>query len=316
MIDDPHKFDRLDGQVVAISGAGGGIGREIALDLAARGAHVVVNDYGTSIAGDVAGDPGPAARVVQEIVDAGGKAVAVLADVGSKEGADAIVAAALETFGRIDGIVHGACVFPPQGAFEDLNRANFQRVVDVTVNGAWGLCQAAWPHFKRQKYGRVVLIQSAAGFYGRLGMPAYSIAKSSFIGFTSYLTQEGAPHGIMVNNLSPVAWSRVAAVEEGLGYLEAMMPASDIGPLVALMVHPGFDRSGLMLHSGGSVVTAMFVPETQGVAFARGALSPSTVFARLDEIIDEHEYRRPRSTDDVGIALFEAVAARDKGEKA
>lgn len=304
-------FDRMDGQVVAISGAGGGIGKEIALDLARRGARLVINDYGTSLDGRSGGQSGPAAEVACEITQSDGQAVPVTADIGSKAGAREVIDAALQSFGRIDGIVHAACVFPEQCSFEDMARADFERVLQVTVGGAWGMAQAAWPHFKAQRSGRVVLIQSAAGFYGRIGMPAYSIAKSSMIGYTSYLRQEGAPHGILVNNLSPVGWSRAAASEDNLGYMEQMFPASDLGPIAALLLHPRFDRSGLMLHSGGGAVTRMFIPETRGVVFDRTAFTPSQIYAQLSEVLDEADYRTPQSTGEVGEALFNAVRQRD-----
>lgn len=302
----------LDQLVVAISGAGGGIGRAIALDVATRGAKVVVNDYGTDLSGRKGGDAGPAERVAEEIRSAGGQACAVIADVGIEAGAGEVINAAIGQFGRIDGLVHSACIFPPQGAFEDMLRADFERVIRVNVHGAWGLTQAAWPHFKAQRHGRVVLIQSAAGFYGRSGMQAYGMAKSSFIGFTNYLMQEGAPHGILVNNVSPVGWSRAPASEgDSLKFMQQMFPAADLGPVVSMLLDPTFDRSGLFLHTGGGMVTSMFLPETRGVIFPREALTPAAIRARLDDILDEREYRRPKSVDDVGRQLYEAVAKRD-----
>jgi len=307
-----QDFERLDGQVIVVSGAGRGIGRGIAMVAAARGARVIVNDYGTDIAGLQGGDSGPAADVVRAIADAGGEAAAVVADVGTEIGARETVQAALDTFGRIDGLVHAACIFPEQCEFEKLPRTDYKRVVAVTVDGSWGLAQAAWPHMKAQRHGRIVLIQSAAGFYGRIGMPAYSIAKSAMIGFTGYLRQEGAAHGILVNNLSPVAWTRVPAIEDGLAYMESLFPPEDLGTVTALLLHPAFSHSGLYLHAGGGVVTSMSLPETRGVAFARDGFTPSAIHARLGEILDRTDQALERSSvDEVGAALFAAIQARD-----
>lgn len=303
---------RFKGRVIVISGAGNGIGRAIALDLAKRGASIVVNDYGTNLTGTEGGDPTAAEAVLSEIEAAGGTGCTAMADVGDEAGASSVIAKAIATFGKIDGLVHSACVFPTQCAFDDLPHADFERVVRVSVHGAWNLTQAAWPHFKAQRYGRIVLIQSAAGFFGRSGMPAYGIAKSSFIAFTQYLADEGKAHGILVNNLSPVGWSRAPASEgDKLDYMKTMTPAADLGPVTATLLHPDFAESGLMLHSGGGVVTRMFLAETQGVTFPREQFTPATIAAQMPEITDPQGCRHPRSIEEVGTALFNAIVARD-----
>jgi hypothetical protein len=93
--------------------------------------------------------------------------------------------------------------------------------------------------------------------------------------------------------------------------MQQMFPAADLGPVVSMLLDPAFDRSGLLLHSGGGMVTSMFVPETRGVVFPRDGFTPAAIRARLDDILDEREYRRPKSVDDVGVALYEAIAKRD-----
>ena len=196
---DPLRFDD---DVVIITGAGRGLGREHALLFAQRGAAVLVNDIveqdGTS----------PAEAVVAEIVAAGGRAAADTHSVATSEGAAAIVAAAIAGFGKVTVLVNNAGVidFAP---FEALSDAQWRRMIDVTLDGAFFVTRAVWPHFQAQGFGRIVNTTSNAGFAGNPQIVHYGAAKLGVAGLTRALAQEGAEQGITVNAIAPMAVTRM-----------------------------------------------------------------------------------------------------------
>lgn len=199
------------GQVVAVTGAGGGLGRAYGLELARRGARVVVNDLGGSTSGR-GGEISAsfADEVVAAIRAEGGEAVANYDSVATPEGGKAIVQAALDRWGRIDAVIANAGNMR-FGPFEDLTPEDLAALIAVHVGGSWHLAQAAWPHMKAQGYGRIVLTTSSAGMLGSGQLTAYGTAKGAVMGMMHGLAEEGAPHGILVNALMPNAASRMTA---------------------------------------------------------------------------------------------------------
>ncbi len=198
---------RFDGRVAVVTGAGRGIGRAYAHLLAERGASVVVNDLGGSMAGE-GSDAGPAATVVAEIVAAGGTAAADTNDVSVAAGAETLVGAAVEQFGRVDVLINNAGIIR-WASFPEADAGTLQRHLAVHVVGAFNTTRAAWPHFVGQHYGRVVMTTST----GMLGLPgnlSYATAKGGVVGLMRNLAVEGAPHGIKVNAIAPAAVTRMA----------------------------------------------------------------------------------------------------------
>lgn len=198
-----------DGQVVVITGSGGGLGRAYALEIARRGGKVVVNDLGGAITG-VAGQESTsfADKVVDEIKAAGGEAIANYDSVASTEGGRAIIQAALDAYGRIDAVVANAGTMR-YGEFEDLTLEDLNALLAVHVGGSWTVAQAAWPHMKQQGYGRLVFTTSSGGTLGNEKLSAYGAAKGGVMGLMHNLAEAGAPHGILCNALMPNAASRM-----------------------------------------------------------------------------------------------------------
>jgi NAD(P)-dependent dehydrogenase (short-subunit alcohol dehydrogenase family) len=194
-------------QVVVVTGAGRGLGRLYALDIARRGGAVVVNDIGSTMSGD-GRDASVADAVVAEIEAAGGRAVANHESVDTPEGGQAIVEHAVAAFGRLDAVVSNAGIFQTK-PFEELTADDWQRMRRVHLDGAFYLAQPAYRVMKAQGYGRFVMIASSAGLFGQPHAAHYSAAKAGVFGLTNVLAVEGAPHGILANTVLPFGQSRM-----------------------------------------------------------------------------------------------------------
>ena len=217
------------GQAVIVTGAGRGLGRLYAIELARRGASVVVNDLGGSMHGSGA-DPNVAERVVAEIVRAGGVAVASYNSVDSPEGGAAIVRTAVETFGRLDAVVSNAGIFNSV-PFEELSADDWRQMISVHLDGAFYLSQPAYRVMKSQDYGRFVFISSSGGMFGQPLEAHYAAAKAGLVGLANVIAIEGAAHGIRANTVLPFGFSRMVtetvgdpkALEE-TGFLKVIRP--------------------------------------------------------------------------------------------
>ena len=205
---------RLDGKVVAVTGAGRGIGRDIALLCARQGANVVVNDLGASAEGEGA-DAGPAEEVAALIRAEGGKAIVNGASVAEPEGAASIIEDAVKQFGRIDGVVNNAGILRDR-IFHKMSIVDWKQVIDVHLNGSFYVSKAAAPYFKDQGSGSYVHFTSTSGLIGNFGQANYSAAKAGVNGLTRALSREWAPHGINVNAIAPgyISGTRMTSVQE------------------------------------------------------------------------------------------------------
>ena len=227
------------GQVAIVTGAGRGLGRLYAIELARRGAAVVVNDLGGSMHGDGA-DTSIANAVVEEIERAGGVAAASHDSVDSPEGGEAIVRTAIDRFGRLDAVVSNAGIFNSV-AFEDMSPADWRRMLSVHLDGGFYLSQPAYREMKAAGYGRFVFISSSGGMFGQPMEAHYAAAKAGLVGLANVIAIEGAQHGILANTVLPFGFSRMVtetvgdpkALEE-TGFLKIIQPELVV-PVVAFL---------------------------------------------------------------------------------
>lgn len=276
---------RFDGRVAVITGGGRGLGRAYALLLASRGAKVVVNDNGSAIVGH-GEDAGPAQQVVQEIRDAGGEAVASTHSVGDPVQTRAIVQTALDTYGRIDVLVHNAGNVR-YGALDEISDEDFQAVVDVHLMGAFHLVRAAFPHMKAQGFGRVVLTSSIGGFYGNKRCVNYAVSKAGMIGLSNVIALEGEEHNVRSNLILPGAETRMS---EGLdtSHYPPLGPEL-VAPMVGWLCHEDCTLSGEALAAIGGRMAKLDILETTGVWQPDWTIEQ--VAARMDEIADPATHR-------------------------
>ena len=197
----------LEGKVVLVTGAGGGIGRDFALAMARAGAKVLVNDLGTSVKGEGA-DSGPAQKVVDEIRASGGTAAANTDSVAEWTSANRIVQAALDAFGRLDAVVNNAGILRDRFFF-NMSVEEWRAVIDVHLNGSFYVARAAAPHFKSQQSGAYVHMTSTSGLIGNLGQANYSAAKLGIVGLSKSIALDMAKYRVRSNCISPFAWSRM-----------------------------------------------------------------------------------------------------------
>lgn len=268
------------GRVVIVTGAGRGLGRAHALLLAQRGAAVVVNDVGGALDGSSDGTT-PADALVAEIVAAGGHAVGDAHDVSTPESAAAIVETAIEQFGRVDAVVNNAGILRDR-AFHNLEPGDMQRVIDIHLLGSTWVTMAAWPHFRDQGFGRVVMTSSVAGYLGNFGQANYSAAKAGLIGLTKALAIEGERRNIRVNAIAPGARTRMT--EMVMGDLAEHMDPSLVSPVVAMLVHESCPISGEVLITGGGRVAALITGQSRG--WYSDSPTPDSVLANLASVLD------------------------------
>ena len=252
---------RFDDRVAVITGGGRGLGRAHALLLASRGAKIVVNDPGVSMAGD-ATEEGPADVLVAEIRSAGGQAVASLDSVATPEGARAIVQTALDAFGRIDILIHSAGNVR-RGLLTEIAYEDFESVLSVHLRGAFHMVREAMPLMTAQNYGRIVLTGSINGLYGKANNASYSLCKAAFMGLSNTAAIEGGDFGIKSNVIIPAAVTRMSA-----GIDTSQFPPMEpemVAPAVAWLCHEDCSISGEMLVAMGGRVARAFIAESEGV---------------------------------------------------
>ena len=251
---------RFDGQVVVVTGAGGGLGRSHALEFARRGAKVVVNDLGAAVDGS-GGSSQAAEAVVAEITGAGGDAIADGASVTSDAGVAAMVERTMARWGRIDALIANAGILRDK-SFAKMEVADFAAVVDVHLMGAVKPLKAMWEIMRAQNYGRVVVTTSSTGLYGNFGQSNYGAAKLALVGLMNTLKLEGAKNDIRVNAICPVAATRMT---------DTLMPPELLSRLAPEHVTPGVvylasadAPNGAILTAGAGVFALGQMVETEG----------------------------------------------------
>lgn len=310
---------RFDDRVAIVTGAGRGVGRCHALDLARRGAKVVVADLGGALEGG-GSDAGPAHQVVDEITTAGGEAVACHASVADEAGAASIVQTAIDAFGRLDVVINNAGIANPEPFMED-DLDQFRRMVDVHYLGTVYVTRAAWPHMVDAGYGRVVNTTSEAvlGFVPKA--TSYAGGKGAVMGFTRALALQGPAHGIRVNAVVPRAQTRLSAPEVMAKTYDVPLDAFPadtmdqfkpelVSPAAVFLAHDSCQLDGALLVSGGGQVMRVAFVCNEGITSDH--MTAEDVAAGLDKLLDlsdGHEVIIETLTGDAIAEARETLAA-------
>lgn len=295
------------GRVAIVTGAGGGLGRQHALALAARGAKVVVNDLGGARDGS-GGSVTAAQSVVEEIRAAGGEAIANGASVTDHNAVEAMVKQTMDTWGRIDILVSNAGILRDK-SFAKMELDDFRLVMDVHLMGAVHCCKAVWPIMSAQKYGRIVLTTSSSGLFGNFGQSNYGAAKMALVGLMQTLSIEGAKNDIRVNCLAPTAATRMT---EGLmpeAVLDALKPEAVVPAMLVMAAESAPNRA--ILCAGAGTFEAAHISLTQGLWLGLGTDTPERLAANLAEVTHRGGDMVPQSgsaqgSNEVGKAMAHA----------
>jgi len=295
----------LAGQVAIVTGAGNGLGRTHALELARRGAAVIVND----IAADAADG------VVAEIESDGGRAAAVYESVGTPDGAERIVQATVDAFGTVDAVIHNAGAWR-NCPIEEMTPENLDPVLDVHLLGAFYLVRPAWPILRDKGYGRIVLTSSATGAFGRELGSNYAASKAGLLGLGRVLALEGEKSGILVNCILPMAETSAtrrpmspeyrARLDAGLTAMRGRRTPESVSPLVALLASPACPVTGEAFSAAAGRFARVFIGVTDG--WTHPPLTPASaesILEHWDEVEDRSNFVVPGSVFDE----FDAIAA-------
>jgi len=280
---------RFDEQVAIVTGAGHGLGRTYAEELARRGAAVVVNDLGVDVHGL---GSGPAAQVVvDEITTAGGRAVANMDSVATAEGGQAIVDAAIENFGRVDIVINNAGILRDK-SFHNLSFQEMDDIFDVHLRGAFFVSQPAYKVMREQKYGRFLFTSSAAGLFGNFGQTNYSAAKMALVGLSSTIAIEGAKNGIHSNAIAPIARTRLT--EELLGPMAEALHPEFVTPLALYLVSRDCPLTHEVFSVGAGRYARAFVGVSDGWFSGKGTVpTAEEVAEHIGDIRDLTNYIVP-----------------------
>ena len=282
---------RFDGRVAIVTGAGGGLGRQHALALAARGAKVVVNDLGGTVDGN-GGTPKAAQAVVDEIRAAGGEAIANGASVTDPQAVRAMVEQALAAWGRIDILVNNAGILRDK-SFAKMELDDFRLVIEVHLMGAVNCTKAVWETMRAQNYGRIVMTTSSSGLYGNFGQANYGAAKMALVGLMQTLSIEGAKNDIRVNCLAPTAATRMTENLMPEAVLELLRPEAVTPGLLALVAEDAPTRA--ILCAGAGAFERAHITLTRGVFVGLPDDAPEQVALQLDALSDREGETVPAS---------------------
>lgn len=270
------------GRVAIVTGAGGGLGRQHALALAARGAKVLVNDLGGARDG-TGGSVSAAEAVVAEIRAAGGEAIANGASVTDFAAVQAMVAQAMAAWGRIDILINNAGILRDK-TFAKMELADFQTVIDVHLMGAVHCTKAVWAIMTAQKYGRILMTTSSTGLFGNFGQTNYGAAKLALVGFMQTLALEGAKNDIRVNCLAPTASTRMTQDLMPQAVLDALKPEAVVPAMLVLVSDAAPTRT--ILCAGAGTFEASHITMTRGVWIGTDELAPERLAEQLDKVCD------------------------------
>ncbi len=293
-----NEYIRFDDRVAVVTGAGAGLGKVYALELARRGAKVVVNDYGCARDGSGIGSASPAQAVVNEIKAAGGDAVANFDNVASVEGGKRIVQTAVDAFGTLDILINNAGILRDK-SFVKMTEENWQAVLGVHLNGAYNVSKPAFEIMKAKGYGRIILTASAAGLYGNFGQTNYSAAKLALTGLMNSLKIEGAKYNIKVNTVAPLAASRLtqdvlppdlfAKLQPEFVSPMTLVLASEECPVTGNIYNVGagcFNRACVITGPGAVVGNGKDVPTPEDVMQAFSAVTSMEGARPYDQLND------------------------------
>ena len=305
---------RFDGKVAIVTGAGRGLGRSYAQAFAARGARVVVNDYGVDVEGR-GSDQRPAAHVAEEIRKAGGEAVSCFASVSAQGGAEAIVDAAMDAFGRVDILVNNAGILREE-EFPNFSDDIFEAHLATHVLGSWKVSHRVWPVMERQGGGRIVNIVSTAAFYGQAGNAAYSTCKAGVTGLTRSLALAGRAVGIKANGLAPGGLTRMAErYAGGMSAAEreefsATLNHKDPTAMLLYLAHDRCASSGAFYSAMAGRVARHLAIESVGLCVQPGSLTPELIAGKAGVIDAMGEWLAPESVEDAARILEEMLSGR------
>jgi NAD(P)-dependent dehydrogenase (short-subunit alcohol dehydrogenase family) len=297
----------LEGKAVLVTGAGGGIGRDFALTMAAAGASVLVNDIGTSVKGE-GSDAGPAQKVADEINDrfggSGARAIANTDSVAQWESANNIVKTAVEAFGRLDVVVNNAGILRDRFFF-NMSVEEWRAVIDVHLNGSFYVARAAAPHFKSQESGCYIHMTSTSGLVGNLGQANYSAAKLGIAGLSKSIALDMAKYHVRSNCISPFAWSRMIGsipteTEDQKARVEKLkaMETAKIAPLaVFLASEEGRDVTGQIFAVRANEIFLMSQSRPLRSVHRAEGWTPETIGAHAIPALRAHFYPLERSQD-------------------
>ena len=274
---------RFDDRVAIVTGAGAGLGREHALGLAARGAKVVVNDFGGGLDG-TGGSSAPAEETVAMILAAGGEAFAHGADVSNEAQVADMVANTMERWGHVDVLVNNAGILRDR-TFSKMTLADFKAVMKVHVTGAVACTLAVWPHMKGANYGRILMTSSSSGLYGNFGQSNYAAAKMALVGLMNVLHLEGAKNNIRVNTLAPGAATRMTQDLLPSEVVALMAPEAVTPGLLYLVSEDAPSRVILDATAGGFART--FITESEGIFLDPAHNTPENIAAQFDAISNQ-----------------------------
>jgi NAD(P)-dependent dehydrogenase (short-subunit alcohol dehydrogenase family) len=276
----------LEGKVAVVTGAGRGLGRAYVELLAERGARVVVNDLGTNVSG-FGKDSGIAEEVADLIRARGGEAIASDSDVSTPQGGSDLIAMTIEHFGRIDLLVNNAGICGSQ-PFEDATLDDFDQYWRVHLGGPVNTVKAAWPHMVAQRHGKIILTTSVVGLFGMPGQAAYAAAKSAVVGLMRILAIEGSEHGILVNTISPVGYTRMhpaagSRVSEADG--KATMPVEAVAPAIVWLASDGCSETNRIYNVEAGAIQRIAI--VMGPGFYDPHLTPESIaenYAKVESI--------------------------------
>ena len=282
---------RFDGRVAIVTGAGGGLGRQHALALAARGARIMLNDLGGTLDG-AGGTPKAAQAVVDEIRAAGGEAIASGASVTDAAAVQAMVDETMKTWGRVDILVNNAGILRDK-SFTKMALDDFRVVVEVHLMGAFNCTKAVWDIMKAQNHGRIVMTTSSSGLYGNFGQSNYGAAKMALVGLMQTLSIEGAKNNIRVNCLAPTAATRMTQDLMPEAVLDLLKPEAVTPGLLALVSDDAPTR--VILCAGAGAFERAYITLTQGVFLGLPDDAAEQVTANLGALSDREGETVPES---------------------
>jgi NAD(P)-dependent dehydrogenase (short-subunit alcohol dehydrogenase family) len=297
---------RFDDRVAIVTGAGGGLGRLYALELAKRGAKVVVNDFGGSVRGEN-GSSEAANRVANEITAAGGHAQANGASVSDPDGVAQLVGDAMDIFGRVDILINNAGILRDK-TFAKMTLDDVRAVLDVHLLGTFLCTKAVWPIMQERGYGRIVMTSSGSGLFGNFGQANYAAAKLGVVGLMNTLELEGAKYDIRVNTIAPAAATRMT---EGL-MPDEMFAAFDPSYVVPGVVFLASEiaPTGVVLGAAAGVFATARIAQSPGVALDTKTLDADAVAANWDKIADESSLLGFDAVGRQSLYFYEQATAR------